>query len=177
MSEEQRPTGRELFDFLNEVGIIHQLAMTLFARVLPAGVHVSHFFILNHMVRLGDGRTPQRLATAMQVTKATMTHSLSVLHERGFISIEHNAQDGRSKLVRLTDEGRRFREAAIANLDVATAGVAEQLDAAALAGTLPVLRHLRTVLDRARDDAGSAESRSVTTAAGKLRVSAGEPPS
>ena len=150
----ERPTGRELFEFLNEVGIIHQLAMTMFARVLPEGVHVSHFFILNHMVRLGDGRTPQRLAAAMQVTKATMTHSLSVLSERGFISIEPNADDARSKIVHLTAEGRRFREAAIANLDGATASVAEQLDAATLADALPVLRHLRTVLDRAREVGG-----------------------
>lgn len=152
MSEGEQLTGRQLFEFLNEVGIINQLAMNMFARVLPEGVHVSHFFILNHMVRMGDGRTPQRLASAMQVTKATMTHSLSVLRQRGFIAIGHNAQDGRSKLVHLTDEGRRFREAAIANLDAATAGIAKQLDAATLADALPVLRHLRAVLDRARDN-------------------------
>ncbi len=154
MNEGERPTGRQLFEFLNEVGIINQLAMTMFARVLPEGLHVSHFSILNHMVRLGDGRTPQRLASAMQVTKATMTHSLSVLGQRGFIAVTDNAEDGRSKLVHLTDEGRRFREAAIASLDLAMTGVAEQLDAATLSDALPVLRRLRTVLDRARDDVG-----------------------
>lgn len=107
--------GLEVFGFFNEVGIINQLSTAILAECLPDGVHPSHFSIVNHLVRTGDGKSPVRIAAAMQVTKNTMTHSLKVLEDRGFITVEPDPKDGRGKLVRLTEDGRQFREAAIAN--------------------------------------------------------------
>ncbi|KMW59074.1 Transcriptional regulator, MarR family [Candidatus Rhodobacter oscarellae] len=109
---DQRDAAR-LFSFFTEIGIINQLSMALFAKSLPDGVHPSHFSILNHLVRTGDGITPIRIAGAMQVTKTTMTHSLKVLTERGFITTGPNPEDARGKLVYLTEAGRAFRDAAI----------------------------------------------------------------
>ena len=63
-----------LFQGMNEIGIIQQLATTEFNRRLPDDLHVSHFSVINHLCRLGDGRTPLRIANAFQVTKATMTN-------------------------------------------------------------------------------------------------------
>lgn len=105
--------GMEVFGFFNEVGIINQLSTAILAACLPDGVHPSHFAIVNHLVRLGDGKSPVRIAAAMQVTKNTMTHSLKVLSDRGFITVEPDPEDGRGKIVRLTDAGRAFRETAI----------------------------------------------------------------
>jgi len=99
----------EVFGFFNEVGIINQLSTTMLAKSLPNGVHPSHFFILNHLVRLGDGKPPARIASAMQVTKNTMTHSLKVLQNRGYITVKPDPEDGRGKLVYLTDAGRVSR--------------------------------------------------------------------
>lgn len=107
--------GLEVFGFFNEVGIINQLSTAILAECLPDGVHPSHFSIVNHLVRTGDGKSPVRIAAAMQVTKNTMTHSLRVLEDRGFITVEPDPEDGRGKLVRLTESGRQFREASIAN--------------------------------------------------------------
>ncbi len=103
-----------IFGFFNEFGIITQLSTTLLARSLPDGIHPSHFSILNHLTRTGDGKTPVRIANAMQVTKNTMTHSLKVLEGRGFVDVRPNPEDGRGKLVFLTDAGRAFRADAIA---------------------------------------------------------------
>lgn len=103
----------EVFDFFNEVSIIDQLCNTLIARILPDGVHPSHFAIMLHLVRLGDEKTPQSLTEAMQVTKATMSHSLKVLEQRGFVEIRPCAMDARSKLVYLTTAGREFHADAI----------------------------------------------------------------
>ena len=139
-----------LFAFFNEVGIIHQLASALFLKVLPDGVHIAHFAILNHMVRLGDNRTPAQLASAMQVTKPTMTHSLKVLGRRGFIAVRADATDGRAKRVVLTEAGRRFREEAIAALEAGMAGIADQLNDGSLLETVERLRRIRRVLDAAR---------------------------
>jgi DNA-binding MarR family transcriptional regulator len=139
-----------LFAFFNEVGIIHQLASALFLKVLPDGVHIAHFAILNHMVRLGDDRTPVQLASAMQVTKPTMTHSLKVLESRGFVAIRADATDRRSKRVLLTAAGRRFRDDAIAAIEAGLAGIADRLDDGTLPETVQRLRKIRRTLDEAR---------------------------
>ncbi|MEL7090800.1 MAG: MarR family winged helix-turn-helix transcriptional regulator [Pseudomonadota bacterium] len=109
-------SAAEVFGFFTEIGIINQLATAMFAKSLPDGVHPSHFSILNHLVRLGDGRPPARIAAAMQVTKNTMTHSLKVLSDRGYITVAPDPDDGRGKLVYLTDAGRSFRDRAIARV-------------------------------------------------------------
>jgi DNA-binding MarR family transcriptional regulator len=103
----------EVFAFFNEISIIDQLCNTLIARILPDGVHPSHFAIILHLALLGDEKTPQNLTEAMQVTKATMSHSLKVQEQRGFIQITPCAFDARSKLVYLTKAGRDFYAEAI----------------------------------------------------------------
>ena len=142
--------ANEIFAFFNEIGIIAQLSSTMFNRSLPDGLSVAHFSILNHLVRLGDGRTPIQLASAFQVTKATMSHSIDVLSQRGFIRIEKHPDDGRSKLVFLTEAGRAFRERAIKKATGALAGLISELETDALADMLPRLRAVRQVLDRNR---------------------------
>lgn len=101
------------FAFFNEVGIITQLSGALMAQALPDGIHPSHFSIINHLFRTGDAKTPVRIASAMQVTKATMTHSLKVLEDRGLIETRPNPEDARGKLIYLTEAGRHFRQQAI----------------------------------------------------------------
>jgi DNA-binding MarR family transcriptional regulator len=139
-----------IFEFFNEIGIISQLSSALFSRTLPGGVHVAHFSILNHMVRLGDGRTPVQLANAFQLTKATMTHSLAVLERAGFIRLQPNPDDGRSKLVFLTPEGRVFRDEAILSVGPVFRPILEKLDPEFLKSLTPQLRKIRQVLDEAR---------------------------
>ncbi len=111
---EDNSNADEVFGFFTEIGIINQLSTAMFAKSLPDGVHPSHFAILNHLARMGDGKTPMRIASAMQVTKNTMTHSLKVLHDRGYIDVQPDPEDGRGKRVYLTETGRAFREQAIA---------------------------------------------------------------
>ncbi|MGH6951145.1 MAG: MarR family winged helix-turn-helix transcriptional regulator, partial [Vitreimonas sp.] len=64
------------FRALNEIGIINQLAQTIFERVMPAGMTLAQFIVLNHFVRLGGSRSPAELASAFQLTRATMTSTL-----------------------------------------------------------------------------------------------------
>lgn len=140
-----------LFQLFNEIGIIQQLAVTAFNRRLPDGLHVSHFSVINHMCRLGDGCTPVQLADAFQVTKATMTNTLTKLSARGFIQIKANPEDGRSKLVYLTKEGAAFREKAIGMLSPLLEQIDDDLDIEALVKITPKLQVLREYLDKHRD--------------------------
>lgn len=139
------------FQFFNEIGIIQQLATTAFNRRLPDGLHVSHFSILNHLIRLGDGKTPQSLSDAFQVSKGTMTHTLGALSKRHFIKLTPHPTDGRSKVVFLTDEGRMFHAGAIASLAPLMELMEQKLNLDDVDDMLPKLRKIREVLDNNRD--------------------------
>ncbi len=141
----------QVFAFLNEVGIIGQLSRTLFEARLPDGFLVSHFSVLNHLVRLGDGATPMALASAFQVPKTTMTHTLTGLEKAALIEMRPNPKDGRSKCVWLTEAGRKFREDAIASLGPDIEKMLNSLDLARISSALPVLEEVREYLDRTRD--------------------------
>lgn len=139
------------FRLLNEIGIIAQLSRTMFERLMPAGLTLSQFTVLNHFARLGGEKSPADLARAFQVTRGTMTSTLQKLEEKGFVDLSPDPRDGRGKRVRLTGTGRQARDAAIAALGPWIADLERQLDSAALAASLPFLTALRTHLDQARD--------------------------
>ena len=53
-----------LFGAFTEIGIIDQLARALLEARLPKGLLSSHFIVLNHLMRVADGRTMVELARA-----------------------------------------------------------------------------------------------------------------
>ena len=136
-----------LFAVFNEIGIINQLSSAVFQARLPEGMHISHFSVLNHLVRLGDGRTPLSIANAFQVPKTTMTHTLSGLEKRGLIVMAPNPDDGRSKVVLLTDAGRQTRDAAIAAMADPIRTLSDGVGRAEVLALLPKLEALRKFLD------------------------------
>lgn len=145
--EQDIPT---LFVLFNEIGIINQLSSRLFETCLPDGFLVSHFAVLNHLTRLGDGRTPLSIAQALQVPKTSMTHTLKGLHKAGLIAFEPNPGDSRSKCVMLTGKGRAFRADAISALGPDLTQMAQRIDVSRVAEALPLLTEVREYLDKAR---------------------------
>jgi DNA-binding MarR family transcriptional regulator len=146
------PEDPVTFRVFTEIGIISQLASTAFQRVLPEGMSMAGFSVLNHFVRLNkDGETPTRLARAFQVTKGAMTNTLQRLEALGCVTIEPDPRDGRGKVVRITDAGRRMRENAIRTLRPRMRSVLEFVDFEELSAILPTLAKLRATLDMARD--------------------------
>lgn len=141
----------DYFRLFNEIGIIEQLSRTLFEARLPPGFVLAQFSVLNHLVRVGEGRTPIAIAQAFQVPKTSMTHSLAVLERAGLIDIRRNPKDGRSKLVYLTEAGRRFRQDAIDALAPDLRRIAAAFPHDQVARVLPDLEVLRKFLDTDRD--------------------------
>ena len=139
------------FQFFNEVGIIAQLSRAMMERELPNGLLISHFSVLNHLIRVQDGRTPVELASAFQVAKTTMTHTLSGLEKHGFVEMRANPKDGRSKRVWITEAGRDFRDEAIAALVPMMAEMVKEFPPGRLEEILPTLTEVRIYLDELRD--------------------------
>lgn len=142
-----------LFRLFNEVGIINQLASAILQARLPKDVLVSHFTVLNHLVRVRDGATPLELAQAFQVPKTTMTHTLSGLKKRAWVAECSHPQDARSKQVWITEEGRAVREEIIQSLVPDLAAIEQALPGLA-AATLPNLTRVREYMDASRTRRG-----------------------
>lgn len=140
------------FVVFNEIGIIEHLARTAAERVMPRGLSMAGFTVLNHMTRLGyERRAPAQIAAALQVTKGAITGTLKRLEAGGWVTVEPDPWDGRGKLVRMTDAGRAVRADAIARLEPLFGQLFGDLDPAELSAILPTLQKLRRVMDAARD--------------------------
>lgn len=142
----------QLFTLFNEIGIINQLSSAAFAAVLPEGMTIAQFSVLNHFVRLEPGpKPPKHLAKAFQVTRATMTSTLTRMEKARLVAIAPNPEDGRGKLVSITQKGRAVREDCLARLQGPIADADAVLEAAEVEALLPLLASVREKLDRAHD--------------------------
>ncbi len=140
-----------LFRVFNEVGIIAQLSSTAFERVMPDGMTLAQFTILNHFVRLGGRRRPSDLARAFQVTRATMTSTLQRLEPKGLVSIIADESDGRGRLVEITDAGRTIHADCLSRLAPVLDSLLDAIGSAPFAAALAPLTEIREKLDRMRD--------------------------
>jgi len=148
---EEPADPRMIFALFNEIGIIEQLSRAMFEARLPKGVLVSHFSVLNHLIRVADGRTPLELATAFQVPKTTLSHTLALLERRGWIEMRPNPGDKRSKQVWITADGRAFRNEAIGLLSPEMSVMAQAPEMQGVDALVARLSEIRQYLDARRD--------------------------
>ncbi len=140
-----------MFQFFTEIGIIEQLARAQFENVLPDGLKISQFSVLNHLVRLGDNQSPVQLAKAFQVTKGAMTNTVQRLESRGLVTVIADPSDGRGKHICLTAKGRACREKCIHNVEPFMKELEDSLGKKSFASAMPVLQQLRQTLDTIRN--------------------------
>jgi DNA-binding MarR family transcriptional regulator len=130
-----------------ELFMADQLARARIARHLPKGMELSHFSVLNHLVRSEGERTPAQLARAFHVTRGAMTNTLSRLEWAGHVHIRPDWDDARRKLVAVSPAGRSARDAAVQAIAPVIADLVAGLGADRVRGVLPVLRELRRLLE------------------------------
>ncbi len=140
------------FRLFTEISILEQLSRTALQKRLPEGVLFSHFTVLNHLVRVQDGRTPIEIAKTFQIPKTTMTHTLSGLEKAGFIEMRTNESDARSKRVWLTDNGRDLLETIIRSTAEGVKGLDQLYSVDRVKAILPELEALRKIMDERRED-------------------------
>jgi DNA-binding MarR family transcriptional regulator len=139
------------FSLFVEIAKINQLSRTLMDGQLPDGFLTSHFAVLNHLMNVHDGRTPLELASAFQVPKTTMTHTLSGLEKNSLVDFRPNPKDGRSKCVWITNAGRGFRDQAIVKLEPKLTQFLAHLSTDNVSALVTDLANLRKLLDTDRD--------------------------
>jgi DNA-binding MarR family transcriptional regulator len=123
-----------------------QLIRNQLSRVLPKGMEVSHFSVLNHLARAGAERSPAELAKSFHVTRGAMTNTLQKLEWAGYIHIRPDWDDARRKRVSISPAGRTAREVAISAIAPLISEVVTELGEDKVRSVLPVLRSLRARL-------------------------------
>jgi DNA-binding MarR family transcriptional regulator len=130
-----------------ELFMADQLARNRVSKVLPKGMELSHFGVLNHLARLNEERTPAQLARSFHVTRGAMTNTLAKLEWAGHVHIRPDWDDARRKLVAISPAGRAARDAAVQSVAPLIAEVVNALGAEKVRAVLPVLREMRTRLE------------------------------
>ena len=142
------PTNILAVTLFSEILINEQLVRNRLGRVLPKGMEISHFSVLNYLARIGEERSPAQLAKAFYVTRGAMTNTLGKLEWAGYIHIRPDWDDARRKMVTISPAGRQARDAAISAITPLISEVVEELGEDKVRGTLPVLRELRSKLGK-----------------------------
>ncbi|KIN62786.1 Transcriptional regulator, MarR family [Sulfitobacter noctilucicola] len=115
-------------------------------RVLPKGMEISHFSVLNHLAPKGTETSPARLAERFGVTRGAMTNTLTKLEWSGYVHIRPDWDDARRKMVSISPAGRHARDSAVAAITPMINQVVEDLGEDQARAALPILREIRIKL-------------------------------
>jgi DNA-binding MarR family transcriptional regulator len=130
----------------SEVLAVDQLTRATLARVLPKGMELSHFSVLNHLAHSGSEKTPAQLARVFHLTRGAMTNTLGRLEWAGWVHIRPDWDDARRKLVSISPSGLAARDAAVAAITPIIADIVSRIGPDRVRATLPVLREMRIML-------------------------------
>lgn len=130
----------------SEILVVDQLARANVARVLPRGMELSHFSVLNHLAHAGVERSPAQLAKTFHLTRGAMTNTLHKLEWAGWVHIRPDWDDARRKMVAISPSGQSARDAALAAIAPVIADVVNKVGEDKVRLVLPVLREMRLKL-------------------------------
>jgi len=131
----------------SEIVMVETLAKNRLTRVLPRGMELSHFMVLNHFARLGGEKTPAQLARIFHVTKGAMSNTVSRLDAAGYIHVRPDWEDARRKWIAISPAGLAARNRAVEAISPVFDDVIAGLGIERMRTALPILRRLRELLD------------------------------
>ena len=141
------PSDTLSVSLFSEILTVEQLARQSVAKVLPKGMELSHFMVLNHLARINGERSPAQLAELFHVTRGAMTNTLAKLDRAGQVHIRPDWDDARRKVVTISPAGRAARDAALQAVAPLIGAAVEVTGPEKLRQLLPILRALRVNLD------------------------------
>jgi DNA-binding MarR family transcriptional regulator len=101
---ESKPQGCTNFKLRQ---LVRRVSQHYDAEVAKAGLKTTQYSLLSHVLRLGPVR-PGDLAQAMTLDASTLTRNLKPMVDAGWLEMSAG-EDGRSRLVHITDAGRDKR--------------------------------------------------------------------
>ncbi len=142
------PSNSLAVSLFSEILVVDQLARANVARVLPKGMELSHFSVLNHLAHTGAERSPAQLAKTFHLTRGAMTNTLHKLEWAGWVHVRPDWDDARRKMVTISPAGQAARDAALAAIAPVIDDVVAKVGVDKVRTVLPVLREMRLKLSK-----------------------------
>ena len=145
-----KTSDMQVFEYFREIHGIEPLTKEKDEQVLPKPMLMSHFNVLAHIIRSEGNHTPANLASVMQVTRASMSNTLAKLEKMEFINVISDPNDGRGKIIQLTQEGINAYQLAITKIAPVFKELIDSLGLDVFEKTLPELKKVSSYLDNNR---------------------------
>jgi len=126
-----------------EILALDQLVRARLAKVLPKGMELSHFSVLNQLSHTKIERTPAQIAKSFRVTRGAITNTLNKLELSGYIHIRPDWDDARRKMVSISPAGIVARNNALAAVTPIINELVSEMGEERLKAIVPILRDLR----------------------------------
>lgn len=130
-----------------EILALDQLVRARLAKVLPKGMELSHFSVLNQLSHTKIERTPAQIAKSFRVTRGAITNTLNKLELSGYIHIRPDWDDARRKMVSISPAGIVARNNALAAVTPIINELISEMGEERLKAIVPILRDLRQKLE------------------------------
>ena len=130
-----------------EILALDQLVRNRLAKVLPKGMELSHFSVLNQLSHTKIERTPAQIAKSFRVTRGAITNTLNKLELSGYIHVRPDWEDARRKMVSISPAGIVARNNALTAVTPIIKELAQDMGEERLKAIVPILRELRQKLE------------------------------
>ena len=130
-----------------EILALEQLLRNRLAKVLPKGMELSHFSVLNQLSHTKIERTPAQIARSFRVTRGAITNTLNKLELSGYIHVRPDWEDARRKMVSISPAGMVARNNALTAVTPIIEDLARDMGEERLKAIVPILRELRQKLE------------------------------
>ena len=126
-----------------EILALDQLVRNRLAKVLPKGMELSHFSVLNQLSHTKTERTPAQIAKSFRVTRGAITNTLNKLELSGYIHVRPDWDDARRKMVSISPAGIVARNSALTAVTPIINELVSEMGEERLKAIVPILRELR----------------------------------
>ena len=130
-----------------EILALDQLVRNRLAKVLPKGMELSHFSVLNQLSHTKIERTPAQIAKSFRVTRGAITNTLNKLELSGYIHVRPDWEDARRKRISISPAGMIARNNALTAVTPIIEDLARDMGEERLKAIVPILRELRQKLE------------------------------
>ena len=130
-----------------EILALDQLVRNRLAKVLPKGMELSHFSVLNQLSHTKVERTPAQIAKSFRLTRGAITNTLNKLELSGYVHVRPDWEDARRKMVSISPAGIAARNNALIAVMPIINELAHEMGEERLKAIVPILRELRQKLE------------------------------
>ena len=130
-----------------EILVLDQLVRNRLAKVLPKGMELSHFSVLNQLSHTKVERSPAQIAKSFRLTRGAITNTLNKLELSGYVHVRPDWEDARRKMVSISPAGIAARNNALIAVTPIINELAHEMGEERLKAIVPILRELRQKLE------------------------------